>query len=939
MRRVEKSGRKVCLAAFAVALPCLLAPRTAPGVDYTWGQGNTGGDWSTTTNWSPQGEPGGGGDSATLGDVTAGTRTVVYDASATGTVSTLTLVQTTAGATNELLFNRTAGVTSAITLGTAGGTEQITVRPADAATGSVIFTTPGGITLESGGVLNLGAVNPSGGTTVYRSDISGSVAINGGLLEIGTLRRLGTTTSSSQSQINFALSMTSGSINIANVAGSGTSDRRLLVIGNTTISGGAVTAGVAGCQFVMRGSTLQFEPDSFETDKILLSFDGNAQAMATDMVFNGLFRNTDTKTITSTLAGQNLGFMQISDGNSATPGSRTTFKLGSNLTLASGFNLPAASSLQTLESGRIDLGVDANTFTLDLSANSSVWTPTKSTAAGVTTAIWDLAGSGGTIIANGYDFTSTGVTANVGAGLTLESKAGGGVTNNLVGGTIAATSTFLYSGAATAGSPSTLASAATIGNVAVSSGALQLGSLGGIAGAATVSGGSLDLGGTTRTFANVTLTGGEITAGTLSTSTQTSLQAGTITAAIDGTGGFSKQGAGTVTLSAANTFSGNGFVQGGTLIVASNAALGDTVGTTRIDGGSTGAVLGLSGSITTAEPILMLMQGNPAPFSGLRNLSGNNRLTGPISLDAGGATWEVASDAGTLTIDGDITSVVTATDSWRTIGLDGPAAGVINGNIADGNTSKVNVTVRGGTWTIASNAAYTGQTVVDGGTLVVSGSLAGTSAMTVQAGGRLSGSGIIGTALAGAGLVSPGNSPGILTAAQVNPTSGLDYAFEFTATGSPTYNAPTASVNDVLRLTEGSTPFTTNLSAANLIDVYFDVASLTAGDTFKGGFYTDLAGDFSASIANATYAYWVKGNGAGSDTTFNGQGYYSLGTFDSSLSVTLSTVAEAADFGGGTINGQVTEFAVVPEPAPLALGGLAAAAALSLLARHRTRGV
>ena len=64
--------------------------------------------------------------------------------------------------------------------------------------------------------------------------------------------------------------------------------------------------------------------------------------MATDMVFNGLFRNTDTKTITSTLAGQNLGFMQISDGNSATPGSRTTFKLGSNLTLASGFNLPAA---------------------------------------------------------------------------------------------------------------------------------------------------------------------------------------------------------------------------------------------------------------------------------------------------------------------------------------------------------------------------------------------------------------------------------------------------------------------------------------------------------------------------------------------------------------------------------------------------------------------
>jgi len=285
--------------------------------------------------------------------------------------------------------------------------------------------------------------------------------------------------------------------------------------------------------------------------------------------------------------------------------------------------------------------------------------------------MWDLAGTGGTIVANGFNFTSTGVTVNVGAGLTLESKAGNGVANNFGGGTIAASSTFSYSGAAAAATPSTLVAAGTIGNVAVSSGALQLGSLGGIAGAAIVSGGLLDLGGTTRTFTNVTLTGGEITAGTLSTATQTSLQAGTISAAITGTGGFVKQGGGTVTLSAANAFSGDGFVQGGTLVAASNAALGDTVGTTRIDGGSTGAVLGLSGSITTAEPIVLLMKGNPAPFSGLRNLAGDNRLTGPISLGAGGATWEMASDAGTLTIDGDITSTVTSTDSWRTMGSTG----------------------------------------------------------------------------------------------------------------------------------------------------------------------------------------------------------------------------------------------------------------------------
>jgi len=105
-------------------------------------------------------------------------------------------------------------------------------------------------------------------------------------------------------------------------------------------------------------------------------------------------------------------------------------------------------------------------------------------------------------------------------------------------------------------------------------------------------------------------------------------------------------------------------------------------------------------------------------------------------------------------------------------------------------------------------------------------------------------------------------------------------------------------------------------------------------DVFQGGIFTDASADFLTSIQNATYTYYILGNGAGTATTYNGQGYYLLDTsfWSDFEEVLVSTVSVAnANFAGGTVtNGRVMQLTIVPEPGAmvLALAGAAIAAAL-----------
>jgi hypothetical protein len=158
--------------------------------------------------------------------------------------------------------------------------------------------------------------------------------------------------------------------------------------------------------------------------------------------------------------------------------------------------------------------------------------------------------------------------------------------------------------------------------------------------------------------------------------------------------------------------------------------------------------------------------------------------------------------------------------------------------------------------TLTSEIAQLWQTA--DGTLLVDGSIASSSGATVAGGATLGGSGFV-PVIRGAGRGSPGDSPGILTAPSVDPAGGLDFALEFTA-GSPDYGNAAASINDVLRLTDAD-PFIDSLGAANNVSLYFNVDTLSTGETFKGGFFTDDKDQLNLFLAQAK----LEGSGGGTD--------------------------------------------------------------------------
>ncbi|NBV96720.1 MAG: hypothetical protein EBT30_04110 [Verrucomicrobia bacterium] len=292
--------------------------------------------------------------------------------------------------------------------------------------------------------------------------------------------------------------------------------------------------------------------------------------------------------------------------------------------------------------------------------------------------------------------------------------------------------------------------------------------------------------------------------------------------------GLLKRSNGLTTIGAANTFTGEVKVTGGTL------------------------KLGTNGSFASGSS-LILQGGNS-----ILDLSGKTQEFSKINAING----QVVLGAGTLAVGGTNLSEF---------------GGVISGT--GGFTQKGT-----GTTFLSGSNTYTGTTAVDAGKLVVNGALVSTGSVTVASNAVLGGSGRMGR-ISGSGMVDAGNSPGILTATSLNLSGGLDFNFELFGFN-PNYTAPMNSVNDVVRLT-GSTPFGSDFSSANALNFYLTLPNNFAFGTnqvFKGGFLADFANTLSAAgtkwldnIKKATLNFFVADSNGG--VNYGGNKYVSLADY------------------------------------------------------------
>jgi autotransporter-associated beta strand protein len=316
--------------------------------------------------------------------------------------------------------------------------------------------------------------------------------------------------------------------------------------------------------------------------------------------------------------------------------------------------------------------------------------------------------------------------------------------------------------------------------------------------------------------------------------------------AIKGTGGLEIFG-GTQTLSGVNTYSGVTQINSGaTLALKGNGSIANSlyVGFAPIGGGvatfdisqtnsgaSIGGLFDLTGvGVVSVGSKTLTITNNVGPFDGviqdggiaggtggsvtianggLASFSGVNTYTGLTTINAGGeldliccgsiATSKAVINNGIFDISG-LSGPTTSIMS-----LSGASTGIVNlgsntlvitnangtfaGVIQDGGAGG-GLAITGGKEILTGASTYSGSTVITGATLEVDGSITGSSAMTVNAGGTLSGTGLVDpptTTINSGGTLAPGSAS--------NPTGKLTLAGNLVFQSIATYLVTVSGAN------------------------------------------------------------------------------------------------------------------------------------------------
>jgi autotransporter-associated beta strand protein len=350
----------------------------------------------------------------------------------------------------------------------------------------------------------------------------------------------------------------------------------------------------------------------------------------------------------------------------------------------------------------------------------------------------------------------------------------------------------------------------------------------------------------------------------------------TFNGTISGSGALTKSGAGILTLAGNSTaYNGNIAVNAGILRISNSGSLGTNTGTTAV---ASGAVLEIQDDITSADNLTLAgtgISGNGA----VRNLSGDNTLSGTVTLSAATA---VQSDAGTLTLSNTISG------SGQNLTVEGAGNTTLSGAITTGTGTLTKLDA--GILVLSGNSTYGGLTTVSAGTLRITHA----NALGSTAGG---------TTVANGAVLELGG--GITTAAEplVLEGSGL-------------------SNDGALRSRSGNNTYAGNVTLAAASRIQSDADTLTLGGAVTGT-NTNLtfSGAGNGNVSNAAGVSIGSGDlvkeGAGvlsfnastsssvGSTTVNGGDLIVNGTLTNTKSGTNVTVGSSSFLGGdgGTVVG------------------------------------